>query len=139
MTLARLMYVSTIGKDVAPEAVNRIIDVAKVENAKRNITGLLCFNRKYFLQVLEGERNRVSELFLKIAADPRHHKVVLTDFSEIYKRDFPTWSMGYIPESGVGSSILMKYSCDSNFMPYDMPSQSQLEMMLAMRANVKMP
>lgn len=136
MSLVRMIYASTIAKDLEKDAISKIMTWSKSENKKHNITGLLYFNRRYFLQVLEGDRDTVNELFLKIAHDERHKNVVICEFVEVYQREFESWKMGYIPESKVTTPIILKYSTDTKFNPYTMSSKSQLAMMLELREYV---
>lgn len=59
---------------------------AGAHNSKRGVTGGLMFNREYFGQVLEGPRAVVSELFCKIAQDPRHRSLVIAEASAAERR-----------------------------------------------------
>lgn len=134
MTLTRLLYVSTKNDDVSADAIEAILNAARKENKKSHITGLLCFTGNVFLQVLEGDRAKVSALYNKIAKDNRHHSVTLLQFNAIEKREFSGWSMGYVPESRLTSAAILKYSSSTEFTPYDMPSESILHMMLELKA-----
>lgn len=136
MSLVRMIYASTIANDLESDAITKIMTCSKSENKKHNITGLLYFNRRYFLQVLEGDRDTVNELFLKIAHDERHKKVIISEFVEVHQREFDSWKMGYVPESKATKPIILKYSTDTKFNPYNMSSQSQLAMMLELREHV---
>lgn len=136
MVLVRMIYASTIASDLEKEAINKIMTCSKSENKKQNITGLLYFNRRYFLQVLEGERETVNKLFMKIARDERHKNVVISELVEVHQREFESWKMGYVPESKITTPIILKYSADTKFNPYAMSSQSQLAMMLELRDHV---
>ena len=51
-------------------------------------------NRDYFGQVLEGDRASVSDLFCRIAKDPRHRSVVIVEASAVAERRFDRWAMG---------------------------------------------
>ena len=52
------------------------------------------FNRDYFGQLLEGDRSAVSELFCRIARDPRHRSIVIMEATVVQQRVFERWSMG---------------------------------------------
>ena len=129
MFLVRLMYVSTITQALVPKDIERILDDALRLNAKNNVTGLLCFNHKYFLQCLEGSRKTVNETYHRILQDPRHTDVVMLDYQEIVSREYPQWSMGYIPETQITAPINLKYSGDTVFNPYEMSGESAHRMM----------
>lgn len=96
-------------------------DAIDIENcANRNnpiigITGMLFCNSKGFLQVIEGPRIHVSNLFLKIAQDPRHKDPLLINVSDIQKRMFDVWAMrvidSTIAEENVIDFLRKKYKC----------------------------
>ena len=71
MYLVRLIYVSKTQQDFGPQNIESIIDKARVNNHKTEVTGLLCFSNKYFLQCLEGSRAAVNETYHKILNDDR--------------------------------------------------------------------
>ncbi|MFT6154311.1 MAG: hypothetical protein ACJA1X_001663 [Bermanella sp.] len=56
MFLTRLVYASTISENFNCDDIEGILAVARKNNKQNNITGMLCFNRKYFLQCLKGSR-----------------------------------------------------------------------------------
>ena len=72
-----------------------IVDVARYRNRAEGVTGLLLFNTRNFLQVLEGEPASLDAIMGSILADARHFGVVLLGRSVIGQRVFPGWSMGY--------------------------------------------
>jgi len=130
MFLIRLVYASTISNEFHSTDIDKILESARKNNGKNNITGMLCFNRKFFLQYLEGSREQVNETYHHILNDPRHKKIIILDYKEIALRDFPNWSMSYVPESSLTDPVNLKYSGSSNFTPYDMSGESAQKMML---------
>ncbi len=93
--LSRLIYYSE-ERDVGAHGVLRILDEAREGNKGADITGVLAFDRRWFLQCLEGSRDALSRKFLSIARDQRHGGVTLVAFEEVGDRLFPDWSMGAI-------------------------------------------
>jgi Sensors of blue-light using FAD len=96
--LARLVYYSEnhlgafSGKMIGE--LNAIMDASNRNNEKAGITGALMFDTLWFIQVLEGERETISETLLRIAADERHSKVTVIDARPIDDRLFGNWWMG---------------------------------------------
>ncbi len=84
-----------------------ILDIARASmrnNAALGLTGALYFDDRQFYQVLEGERERLREMFERIRRDTRHSDVVLLHEGEITRPQFPEWSMkfidgGWVPRS----------------------------------------
>jgi hypothetical protein len=56
---------------------------------------MLLFEGSSFLQVLEGEPERIDALLEKIRADRRHTRTVLLLREPIEQRSFADWTMGY--------------------------------------------
>lgn len=71
MFLTRLVYASTISESFTPDDIESILIAARKNNIKTNVTGILCFNRKYFLQCLEGSRTAVNKTYHHILNDPK--------------------------------------------------------------------
>lgn len=133
MFLVRLVYTSTITKGITDSDIQNILDVARKNNSLVDVTGLLLFNRNYFLQCLEGSRAQVNKIYHQILNDPRHENILLLDYSEVAEREFSDWSMGYIPEMNSTMPVNLKYSTNSKFDPYNMSGHSAHKLLLNLR------
>lgn len=91
----RLIYVSTASDALAADDIENIIATAQRNNAARDITGILLFNGLNFLQVLEGPRKEIEQLFMHINMDQRHVSVVTVLQEEMKERIFRTWAMAH--------------------------------------------
>jgi hypothetical protein len=93
-SLYNLVYCSRATAGVDAAEVDRIIATARRDNPARAITGLLVFGSGIFFQWLEGPRDSVVELMALIAADARHHSVVMLNPGEdVSERLFADWDM----------------------------------------------
>ena len=119
--LFRLAYYSTnlIKKTNGPRQseLRNIILSAGSNNRERGITGGLMFNREYFGQVLEGDRASVSDLFCRIAKDPRHRSVVIVEASAVETRRFDRWAMGLAEKSETAERLNSKFGLEHGFDP----------------------
>jgi Sensors of blue-light using FAD len=116
--LVRLMYASRAVPAVDQEELVAILKKSKVNNPKAGVTGVLCFSEGIFMQVLEGGRTAVNQLYNRIAADPRHGDVVLLHYDEIAERRFAGWSMGQVNMARLNPALLLKYSECAKLDPY---------------------
>lgn len=116
--LVRLMYASRAVPAVDQEELLAILKKSKVNNPKAGVTGVLCFSEGIFMQVLEGGRTAVNQLYNRIAADPRHGDVVLLHYDEIAERRFAGWSMGQVNMARLNPALLLKYSECAKLDPY---------------------
>ena len=94
--LVSLLYVSQPTGPVTTTVTSSILRGSIAHNKSQNITGVLCQGTGLYMQVLEGERSSVTQLFYRIVADPRHHKVELISLEAIQKRRFAPWSMNLV-------------------------------------------
>lgn len=91
----QLIYVSSARADLGEDDLHDILSRARKTNRELGITGMLVYLDGYFVQVLEGERECVRDLYAKIEADPRHVDAKVVTESDIAERDFLDWSMGF--------------------------------------------
>lgn len=71
--------------------------VPLIENNRRlDITGLLLYGGGHFMQLLEGEREVIEDLFERICSDPRHHDVHRLLTFPVENRLFDDWSMSLL-------------------------------------------
>ena len=72
-----------------------LLKVARANNARDGITGMLLYRDGSFMQVLEGETTSVQRAYQKILGDLRHRNVIKLAQGEISERSFADWSMGF--------------------------------------------
>lgn len=108
--LVRMLYASRAAVPLTTEVVDAILERSRWHNIPWGITGLLCFSDDQFIQVLEGGRDQVCELYNKIVRDERHKDVRILQFEEISERRFGAWTMGQVNLAKVNPSLLLKYS-----------------------------
>ncbi|HBC02747.1 MAG TPA: hypothetical protein DC015_00765 [Aequorivita sp.] len=64
-------------------------------NPSLNITGALLYNNNFFLQVLEGSKKTVKELFSKIRKDKRHADILMIFDQRIENRIFQNYEANF--------------------------------------------
>jgi hypothetical protein len=133
--LVRLLYASRPVVPLKPEIIDGILEQSRWHNVPHGITGMLCFNDDYFIQVLEGSRKNVSEVYNRIAADPRHSEVQILIFEEIPERRFANWTMGQVNLAKVNASLLLKYSETPTIDPFACSGRATLALLDELIAN----
>lgn len=94
-SLAFLVYVSRESKTMSAERLAALLAKSRRANQRRHITGMLLYRDGSFMQVLEGAKSEISNLFERIAKDSRHRQVDLLILEAADKRYFADWSMGF--------------------------------------------
>jgi len=118
--LVRLMYASRALPSLDQEELTAILRHSREWNAKLGVTGVLCLcsTGSIFIQVLEGGRKPVNELYNRIARDPRHQDVTLLNYEEISERRFAGWAMGQVNMARLNPALLLKYGESATLDPW---------------------
>jgi hypothetical protein len=90
-----LVYHSAAKANLRHQDLEDILSTSKTWNKANHITGFLLYHKGEFLQILEGNREAVDQLFERIKMDHRHESVLLLANNFKAKRSFPDWSMGF--------------------------------------------
>ena len=94
--MRRIVYASFAHKHFAVPELFDLLVHARAANARRDITGTLFYQDRFFLQCLEGPSVEVSAVLDKIARDPRHGGfTILSDQAIVASRLFSSWAMGF--------------------------------------------
>jgi hypothetical protein len=92
-----VVYVSSATSAFSSNELVELLGVCRRNNEAMQITGMLLHRGGNFIQVLEGEREAVRSVYLRINADPRHRGVLCLLEQTIEARLFANWSMGFAP------------------------------------------
>jgi hypothetical protein len=99
--LIRLIYASKAVDPQTGALTESILHTSRTWNPRHGITGVLCQGQGVYLQVLEGERGKVTKLYSRISADPRHEDLELIHCESITERRYGDWSMAQVELSDV--------------------------------------
>jgi hypothetical protein len=116
--LVRLLYASRTAAPVTEPVIAKILEQSRRNNPRQGITGILCNSGEQFIQVLEGGRDQVCELYNTIARDPRHLQVRILVYEEIAERRFGGWTMGQVEIDKVNPALLLKYAETAELSPF---------------------
>jgi hypothetical protein len=90
--ISQYLYIST-APSLSREDVQAILATSRRNNGARNVTGLLLYNGRNFLQLLEGEESELVSLMVRISHDPRHTGISMIDRRTVPTRVCPDWAM----------------------------------------------
>ena len=91
----RIVYASSARWHMEEIELQEILRKARRYNEQHGISGLLLYADGNFLQILEGGKQQVEHLYMKISADNRHNGIIRLISQTSDTRSFPDWSMGY--------------------------------------------
>ena len=127
--LVRLLYASRAAAPLTATLVDSILQRSRTHNPAHGITGILCFSDELFIQVLEGSRDEVCELYNHIVRDERHTMVRILSFAEIQERRFGGWTMGQVNVAKINPSLLLKYSEQAVLDPFHCSGHASLTLL----------
>lgn len=107
--LIRCLYASRPTAPPSAQMLDDILAQSRRNNPARGVTGLLCFTSDVFMQVLEGGRDQLCDLFEIILKDSRHHQVRILVYEEILERRYSNWAMGQANIEKINPSLLLRY------------------------------
>ncbi len=92
--MKRITYMSRLTVPMSDAELEEIRLVSGRNNRQMNITGVLIYFGELFFQIIEGDHDKLTGLYEKILADPRHTDIVcLKTETDVTERHFPEWSM----------------------------------------------
>ncbi len=99
MDIHYLIYVSKAAVRIDEEEMLSIFESSRRNNKLVDVTGMLIYRSGNFMQMLEGPRKSVMQVYARIQDDPRHEGLVIVTDGESEKRVFPHWSMAAVPDA----------------------------------------
>ncbi len=127
--LVRLLYASRSSKPIGAEVIDSILAQSRKHNPELGVTGILCQSGDVFMQVLEGGRAAVNQLYNQIVRDERHHDVIVLHYEEIGERRFGGWTMGQVNLAKVNPSMLLKYSEKPALDPFALSGKASMALL----------
>jgi hypothetical protein len=94
-TVLQIIYASAATVPFDDDALLKLLETARTNNAKLGITGMLLYHNGSFLQAIEGDADAVDELYDRIVNDPRHGHERMIFYGQEPARSFGDWSMGF--------------------------------------------
>ena len=90
-----LIYLSSAKQLYTNSDLSDILTKSRSNNTSKGVTGLLLYYEGSILQVLEGDKETVMNLYEKISQDNRHCRIMKMIEGTSEQRSFPDWSMGF--------------------------------------------
>jgi hypothetical protein len=95
MELYHLIYTSTPGKLMADAELKILLNVSRQANIRFEVTGILVCLPDSYIQLIEGPKQHIEQLFKNIQRDTRHFRVTTLFEGPIKQRFYPGWAMAY--------------------------------------------
>lgn len=93
--LYELIYSSNPVEPFSAGDIDALLQQARARNETLNLTGILFYDDREFLQLLEGDRQAVEQVFASIERDGRHGNIRVFHTGNVAVRSFNTWLMAF--------------------------------------------
>jgi hypothetical protein len=93
--LKQILYFSSALHLFTDDELLELLKVARANNARLDITGMLLYSDGNFVQIIEGPDDAVDALYAKISRDPRHTSLLKALDGPIEERRFADWTLGF--------------------------------------------
>ena len=117
--MRQYVYVST-AEQLDPDDVSAILASCQRNNAERGVTGLLLYNGRNFLQLLEGQTDDLEWIMRRIELDSRHHGISRLYDEPASERACPDWLMKRVAlgDSGEARRERLEAELPANLDPH---------------------
>lgn len=95
MELYYLIYTSNPAKLMTDAALQNLLDISRINNSRFDVTGLLVCLPDSFIQLIEGPKSHIEQLYKNIQRDKRNIRVTTLLEGPIEQRFYPGWAMAY--------------------------------------------
>lgn len=96
MELIYIVYLSYMVKKYTVEEMNELLHLFRRNNDIYGITGLMLHKDGNIIQIIEGEKDNVIQLFYNMTNDNRHTHIIKLLQKNITNRMFSDWKMSFI-------------------------------------------
>jgi len=93
--MLQILYVSGASRPMPDADIEDILTTSRRNNTREGITGMLLWADGVFIQILEGEADKVRDLVARIGQDERHRNFMVLFEQTSDRRLFSDWSMGF--------------------------------------------
>jgi hypothetical protein len=111
------------------ELTKDILDSCARYDRHSTLTGALLFNEEYFVQVMEGHRDQISEKMWSLAEDRRHSSMVILGSGRVDRRKFLTWSVGFAGHSEEIDALYLQFCASRTLDPTTMAAECVVNLM----------
>ena len=90
-----LIYFSKALFEPTDDDIQEMLIQFREFNTAHNITGMLLYDGIHFSQMIEGDKESITNLYNRIQKDPRHETLTTSSTRPIEHRRFTKWAMVY--------------------------------------------
>lgn len=114
-----LIYVSKAEENVDYTEILNILTHSWKYNHNSYISGMLVYDNRHFIQVIQGPIATIDKLYARISHDPRHTDIKLIGEELLHERDCSGWGIGFYDDQEVANVFYESFNVEHGEALYD--------------------
>lgn len=128
-----LIYVSTAHDNVDYDEILNILTHSWKYNHNSYISGMLIYDNKHFIQIIQGPIATIDKLYTRISKDPRHAGLKLIGEELLHERNCSGWGIGFYDNQEVADIFYDSLNIGHGEALYDVNYANAKSLLLALK------
>ncbi len=128
-----LIYVSRAEEHVDYTEILDILTHSWKYNHNSYISGMLLYDNRYFMQIIQGPIATIDKLYARISHDQRHTDIKLIGEELLHTRDCSGWGIGFYNQQEVAEALYNAFDIGHGDALYDVNYADAKSMLLALK------
>lgn len=128
-----LIYVSTAEENVDYSEILNILTHSWKYNHNSYISGMLLYDDRHFMQIIQGPILTIDKLYARIENDSRHTNIKLIGEELLHERDCSGWGIGFYDKQEVADIFYDSLNIKHGEALYDVNYTDAKSLLLALK------
>lgn len=128
-----LIYVSTAEENVDYSEILNILTHSWKYNHNSYISGMLLYDDRHFMQIIQGPILTIDKLYARIEHDSRHTNIKLIGEELLHERDCSGWGIGFYNKQEVADALYDAFHIGHGEALYDVNYTDAKSLLLALK------
>ena len=128
-----LIYVSRAEENVNDDDILNILTHSWKYNHNSYISGMLLYDNRHFMQIIQGPILTIDKLFARIENDSRHTDIELIGEELLHERDCSGWGIGFYDDQEVANIFYESFHIGHGEALYDVNYADAKNLLLALK------
>lgn len=131
-----VIYQSKSQSHFAPMDIELMLMKAKRKNKRLKITGCIVYADNKFIQLIQGPKDAIIDLYKEIKADKRHFKVTTLLEQSTEQKIWSDWSMAILDFSGNSKQVMNSRILLESYLENVTPKEKESDSYKVFRASI---
>ncbi|MGB5506871.1 MAG: BLUF domain-containing protein [Sulfurovum sp.] len=128
-----LIYVSKAEENVDYTEILNILTHSWKYNHNSYISGMLVYDDRHFIQIIQGPIATIDKLFARISHDPRHTDIKLIGEELLHDRNCSGWGIGFYDNQEVANVFYESFHVGHGEALYDVNYADAKSLLLTLK------